>query len=665
MSIGMILGVVIEVTKQEAVSISDDIERYAALGLLDLLLKERTTGKNIAWASSSYEQHGKGFNPEDEITSNKITGKHAGLIQARAEKAKEEKAALTKSHAEVFTPTWICKMMIDAADEEWIESWRQSDEAKDGESEWRAYVESNRLEITCGEAPFLVNRYDASSGEIVSTGDRVGILGRKLSLVSDNADSRDEWMQWTMKALQSTYGYEFQGDNLLIARMNVLGSVEDFANGRKYLPFSDNEYKAFIDVITWNLWQMNGLEYVVPFKEALEGKKEDDQLSLFDLDEYGSNDEQLPLNPAWNWEQACIKNWETGEEIKFGSIRRGGSGMKFDYIIGNPPYQEESRGANESDTPLYHYFYDACAEMSDYVELITPARFLFNAGGTPKSWNKDMLSNKHFKVLDFNPISKEVFPNTDIKGGVAISCINHNKSFDPIEVYTPFDELNSILKKVSKFKERSLSEVVTNRGLYRYSDIAYKEAPEEMKKTADARIAPSSFERMPNLFTAEMPNDGNEYIQIIGIIGGKRVYRWFRKSYVKSVDNLKKYKVVIPKANGSGALGEVLSTPLIGAPLIGFTETFIAINPTDSKEEAEACLKYIKGKFARVMLGILKVTQNNAKPTWKYVPLQDFTSSSDIDWSKSVEEIDVQLYKKYGLSDDEIEFIETHVKAMD
>ena len=220
------------------------------------------------------------------------------------------------------------------------------------------------------------------------------------------------------------------------------------------------------------------------------------------------------------------------------------------------------------------------------------------------------------------------------------------------------------MKKVSNFKERSLSEVVTNRGIYRYSDVAYAEAPEELEKTADARIAPSSFERMPKLFTESKPKDDHEYIQIIGIIGGKRVFRWFRKDYVKKVDNLEKYKVIVPKANGSGALGEVLSTPLIGAPLIGFTETVIAINPTNSLEEAKACLKYVKGKFARVMLGILKVTQNNAKPTWRYVPLQDFTSNSDIDWSQSVAEIDVQLYKKYGLSQDEIDFIETHVKEM-
>ena len=125
-----------------------------------------------------------------------------------------------------------------------------------------------------------------------------------------------------------------------------------------------------------------------------------------------------------------------------------------------------------------------------------------------------------------------------------------------------------------------------------------------------------------------------------------------------------KYKVIVPKANGSGAIGEVLSTPLIGSPLIGFTETYISIGQTDNLSEAENILKYVKTKFARTMLGILKVTQNNPKETWLYVPIQDFTDDSDLDWSQQIDEVDMQLYRKYGLSSDEIEFIEKNVQPM-
>lgn len=339
--------------------------------------------------------------------------------------------------------------------------------------------------------------------------------------------------------------------------------------------------------------------------------------------------------------------------------------MKFDYVIGNPPYQQDSNGANESDTPLYHYFYEEAINISKVVELITPARFLFNAGYTPQKWNEKMLHDEHFKVLYYEAKSNKIFANTDIKGGIAIGYIDVNKKYDCIDVFTAFPELNSIKTKVDAISTESLCNIITNRGLYRYSEQAYKEQSNEMKKTADPRIAPSAFERMPTLFTDEKPNDGHEYIQIYGNIKSERFYKWFRKDYVKPVQNLYKYKVMIPKANGSGAIGEVLSTPLVGVPLVGFTETYISIGETDSKEEAEAILKYIKGKFSRTMLGILKVTQNNAKPTWAKVPMQDFTSNSDIDWNKSISEIDQQLYRKYGLSSEEISFIEKNVKEME
>lgn len=122
---------------------------------------------------------------------------------------------------------------------------------------------------------------------------------------------------------------------------------------------------------------------------------------------------------------------------------------------------------------------------------------------------------------------------------------------------------------------------------------------------------------------------------------------------------------MLPKANGSGAFGESLSTPLICEPGIGYTQSFIGIGSVDNRSESESILKYVKTKFVRALLGILKITQDNPPEKWAYVPLQDFTASSDIDWSKSVADIDRQLYRKYGLDDAEIEFIESHVKGMD
>lgn len=152
---------------------------------------------------------------------------------------------------------------------------------------------------------------------------------------------------------------------------------------------------------------------------------------------------------------------------------------------------------------------------------------------------------------------------------------------------------------------------------------------------------------------------------MLGILKNKRTWKYIPLKYVDmSHENIDKWKVLVPRANGSGALGEVLSTPLISEPLIGYTQSFIGIGSFNTEFEAVAAMKYIKSKFARIILGVLKVTQDNDRGVWKLIPLQDFTQSSDIDWSKSIHEIDLQLYRKYGLDEKEIEFIESHVKEM-
>lgn len=145
----------------------------------------------------------------------------------------------------------------------------------------------------------------------------------------------------------------------------------------------------------------------------------------------------------------------------------------------------------------------------------------------------------------------------------------------------------------------------------------------------------------------------------------QRNLKWIKKKYLKVPDNFDYYKVFVPKANGSGAIGEVLSTPVVGQPVVGHTVTFLSIGKFTTQEEAEAVLKYIMSKFARTMLGTLKVTQDNPRETWLNVPLQDFTANSDIDWSKSIPEIDQQLYAKYNLTEEEISFIESMIKPME
>ena len=347
-------------------------------------------------------------------------------------------------------------------------------------------------------------------------------------------------------------------------------------------------------------------------------------------------------------------------------VEEGFKKVKFDVVIGNPPYQEETN--NNRDTPIYHHFMELAYAVSDKVVLITPARFLFNVGQTPSAWNTKMLADEHLKVVYYSQNSAEVFPNTDIKGGVAVTYRDSKKNFGAIGQFISIPELNNILHKVLASESFiALSTLHYGNSTYKLTAKVYQEHPDFIERVSQAErfsVGSNIFSRFPEIFYDSQQNDTD--IQIYGREDNKRVYKWTKKEYIAEHPNLDKYKIFIPGANGSGAIGEVLSTPLIGEPLIGYTQTFISFGAFDNREEAENLLKYIKTKFARAMLGTLKITQNNkTKEVWKNVPLQDFTSNSDIDWSQSIAELDAQLYRKYGLSQEEIDFIESKVKEME
>ena len=604
--------------------------------VLDTLLRDHTTGKNIFWATHDYEALGSEYDYHSEILPELITGEHGMVIRPRVLKSKEQQSDRVKDMAEVFTPSWVVKKMVDYVD---------------------VHINSLCLEITCGEAPFLVSRYDATTGEPIAINERIGILDRKLRMVNNQRLSDEEWLALVRQTFQSTYGYEWQGDNLLLARENLLYTFIDHYEARFGGTPDVSLLKEFAEIVSWNLWQMDGLSYRIP----REKQKEQPQVQLSFFDEAPA--EALP--------PLCkIMDWQKGKAIKVNDIKKRQTKnidiMKFDVIIGNPPYQEEVEGT--SNPPIYNFFMDESYKNAQIVELITPARWLFDAGKTPKEWNRKMLSNSHLKVLTYERDSSKIFSNTDIKGGVAITYFNSGKSISPIGRFIIYDEMRSVKEKVQPFIDTNLSSWIYAPESYKFTKLMHDEhidVEDKMSAGHKYDVTTNVLDKLKDLvFFEEKPNDGQEYVRIIGLENSKRAYRWIRSSYINPPDNFDYYKVILPKSNGSGAFGETLSSPFVGEKKTGHTQTFISVGQLETKIEAENLLKYLKTKFCRALLSILKVTQDNKRATWAFVPLQDFTSSSDINWSKSIAEIDEQLFDKYGLYEPERDFIRTKVKEM-
>ena len=630
-----------------AIDISEEQLALESADLLKILLKDRTTKKNIVWATHSYELLRKGFAPSDRITPSRVTGTYANLIQPRSEKSKYEQKDRTKIRAEVFTPTWLVEKQNGYVEAEL--------EALDLED----YIQLRWLEITCGEAPYMVTRYDTVTGEEIPLSERVGFLDRKLQRISREVSDEAAFYELVKKAYRASYGYEYQGDSLLLARENLLATFEDY-----YLAKTGNQprleqKKEIATIISYNVFQMDGLNKISPYSAKQEQSQ---QLSLFS--------DELEVQEVEE-SKTQIKDWKKNKMIGFEGLSSEESEMKFDVVIGNPPYQEEAQGTSTSDDPVYHLFIDEASKISDKSILITPARFLFNAGQTPKNWMEKMLEDKHLKVQFYELKSGKVFTGTDIKGGVAITYRDADKDLGPIGVFTIFEPLNSIVKKIEEHSDfETFSDLVYPQGIYRFSNKLFSDYPNAEKlqgKGTKNKIVSKSLIQLDFVFKNK---EEKEHVALLGRIGSERVFRYIKKEYLDLPETFENYNVFVPEANGSGALGEVLSTPLIGEPLIGepligHTDTFLSIGNFKTKFEADACIKFIKTKFARVLLGVLKVTQHNSRKTWYYVPLQDFTVNSDIDWTQSVADIDRQLYQKYDLSPEEIAFIETHVREMD
>lgn len=342
---------------------------------------------------------------------------------------------------------------------------------------------------------------------------------------------------------------------------------------------------------------------------------------------------------------------------------------KFDVVIGNPPYQDDLIGDNQTKAPpIYHEFMDASFEISERTVLITPARFLSNAGQTPKSWNKKVLADEHLTVAIFEPSSATLFPGTDIDGGIVVTYRDATQAIGPIGNLAYMPEVESIISKVRAQGEASVSTIITEHPC-KWSPLVFAEHPnlrDRIPVSSGTRLKTNTFARMAEVCLESAPAEGEDYVQILGLAGRKREFRWVRRDYLTTPPVVDKHKVIVSSADGAAVKsGRVVGAPSLAAPGVGFTQTFMAIGQFDTEDEAEACARYVRTKFARAMLGVLKTTQHNSAIKWNYVPLQDFTEDSEIDWAKSTDEIDEQLYGKYGLDAEEVAFIQARVKAID
>lgn len=308
-----------------------DIQAYPINKLLSRLLQDKTTKQNIIFATDAYADCGEEYGERQQITEDKLLGFGKVRIVPRVEKAAEEQLLRTRKKAEVFTPSWIVNRMNNHCDAEWFgrqDVFNTEDGVTwittpgsipfDKPGDWKKYVDSRRIEITCGEAPYIVSRYDTTTGELIPIENRIGILDRKMRVINENAQDDQEWLKWAMRAFQSVYGYEFQGDNLLIARINTILTFMDYYSAR----FNDTPelklLQKYANIVCWNFWQMDGITGTIPFAIKAEPEEDPMQITLFEFmgeAEVGEDTPDAPLCKIWDWRKE--------NAVSYDSIRGG------------------------------------------------------------------------------------------------------------------------------------------------------------------------------------------------------------------------------------------------------------------------------------------------------------------------------------------------------
>ena len=483
----------------------------------------------------------------------------------------------------------------------------------------------------------MASRYDAATGEMIPVQQRIGILDRKLRVVSETVKEEKEWLYWAKRAVQATYGYEYQGDNLLLARTNLLLTFAEHLQARWQRSSTTQELKATANIIAWNLWQMDGLKRSIPGGKL---HPDTEQLDLFSM--FGDAEESVPS-------VSCkVKNWRKGSHgtaQNFETIQEGSTSMKFDYVIGNPPYQISDGGAGVSATPIYNRFIEAIKTTHPgAICLIIPAKWYSGGKGLDK-FREEMLGDRHISTLVDYSNSLDVFPNVDVAGGVCYfvwkeayngKCKYTNyrngkattayRDLNEFQTFIRYPVASEIVKKVKEDGELTLDKVVSSRKPFGLATTA------KPMKIGDITLRYN---------------------------GGRGPYK--STEIRVGTEMIDQWKIIISRLTAEHA-GQpakdgkyrVLSTMELLKPGEICSETYLVAGAFDSKEEASNYMDYLKTQFVRFLILQIAMTQQLSKASFAFVPCQDFTRK----WT------DEQLFEKYDLSSEEVNYIQGMIKEM-
>lgn len=679
--------------------------------VLELLLHEHAYDRlnksvygkcHIFWATDNYES--AGFKYEDQIDIESITGKNEFLVRPRAAKSKEEQEKRTRDKAEVFTPAWICNTQNNLVDNAWFgqpnvfnvtnqdnTDWKPTKKVKfptlTGKS-WQDYVCDNRLEVACGEAPYLVSRYDTTTGKPIPIKQRIGILDRKLRVVCENVNSIEDWYLWAFAALKSTYGFEWQGDNLLLAREALLYSFidyyEDFAKKHKIEPSkpSTSYLQNAANIISWNIFQMDGCKMVLPTscnsrqsssQSGLSNEAEETCEGCLNNNVHQHNGIKQVVaewdKQTWHFDEKPIKTVEFHTLMNNMSADTTISDMNFNAIVGNPPYQLAGASGGNNDAPIYQIFSKISNDLTtDYASIILPARW-FAAGreNLLGDYRKEMLNCGHIKQMVTHSNGRDIFPNVEIKGGICYYLFD--KKYNGKCDYTLAQKgiLTQGEVDLSRFdiliRNPKVAGIVAQ-----VIDIA-SQTPTRYVDSIISNDTPFGIPSNPRTSTKTpfkvYTNKTDKHDVILYHIENQK-----RKIEYVAYDDIRKNradvdkpKVFVPGTGGSGIDPYVLGRPECAVSHSVCSQSYLYA-AFESDDEAKNFFKYLHTKFLRILVSAMKITQSAPQRVYRFVPMQNYTNQSDINWSKSIPEIDKQLYDKYKLKYDDIQYINNSLKDL-